>query len=214
MIERPSIALIFPCQYAAVAAMLGRAFSDDPLFRAMLPPEPDTTARVRRVDDLFRVILASHRPEGQPVIGVIHEGQVVAAGIIEQVERPVQTLAVLLRGLTLLPQLIRAVGVSGVMRSISVLDTLRRNRPTEPHIYLNVLGVEPALQGRHFGTAILDYLRMQAALRDDLAGVYLETATESNVAYYARFGYRAIGEIYPLGVRMWRMQQARAERSK
>ena len=86
---------------------------------------------------------------------------------------------------------------------------LLKHRPAEPHIYLNVLGVEPDLQRRHFGVALLDYLRAQVSLRSDLAGVYLETATESNVAYYSHVGYRVIGEIRPLGVRLWRMLQPR-----
>jgi hypothetical protein len=49
-----------------------------------------------------------------------------------------------------------------------VLDTLTRNRPSEPRIYLYVLGVEPNLHGRHFGSAIIDYISEQAVLRDDL----------------------------------------------
>jgi hypothetical protein len=48
-------------------------------------------------------------------------------------------------------------------------------------------------------------------MRPDLDGVYLETGTEANVAYYSRNGYEIIGEFYPLGVRMWRMFQARRE---
>ena len=39
-------------------------------------------------------------------------------------------------------------------------------------------------------------------VRSDLDGVYLETATEANVAYYTRNGFEVIGEFYPLGVRM------------
>ena len=50
-------------------------------------------------------------------------------------------------------------------------------------------------------------------LRSDLDGVYLETATEANVAYYTRHGYEVIGEFHPLGVRMWRMFQARRDAS-
>ena len=46
-------------------------------------------------------------------------------------------------------------------------------------------------------------------VRSDLEGVYLETATETNVAYYTRNGFEVIGEFYPLGVRMWRMFQPR-----
>jgi ribosomal protein S18 acetylase RimI-like enzyme len=95
---------------------------------------------------------------------------------------------------------------------VNVLDTLARNRPPEPHLYLNILGVDPALQRRHFGVTILDFLHDQAALRSDLAGVYLETATEANVAYYSHVGYRVLNEIHPLGVRVWRMMQDRGAR--
>jgi ribosomal protein S18 acetylase RimI-like enzyme len=87
---------------------------------------------------------------------------------------------------------------------------LLRNRPTQPHLYLYVLGVEPELQRRHFGVTLLDYLRDQVSLRPELTGVYLETATESNVAYYSHVGYQVIGELRPLGVRVWRMLQPRA----
>jgi hypothetical protein len=37
--------------------------------------------------------------------------------------------------------------------------------------------------------------------------VYLETATEANVAFYSGKGYEVLGELYPLGVRTWRMYQ-------
>ena len=115
-----------------------------------------------------------------------------------------------LQGLPQLPAMVRAAGWSGLLRAVNLLDTLARNRPSEPHLYLNILGVDPALQRRHFGVAILDFLHEQAALRSDLAGVYLETATEANVAYYSHVGYRVLNEIYPLGVRVWRMMQDRA----
>jgi len=114
-----------------------------------------------------------------------------------------------LHGLALVPALARIGGLSGVRRAVAALDVLSRNRPAAPHLYLNVLGVEPALQRRHFGVALLDWLHDQTALRPDLAGVYLETATEANVGYYSHVGYRVTGEIYPLGVRMWQMLQPR-----
>lgn len=190
--------------------MLGRAFVNDPLIRAIVAPADPEDAGPR-MTRLFNVILRGHRSDGQPVVGVMHGGRVGGAAIIEQVGRPPGAVAVVLHGLSLLPELMRAAGLGGVVRAVAVLDTLTRNRPPEPHLYLNVLGVEPALQGRHFGVAMLDYLRDQVALRPELAGVYLETATEANVAYYSRFGYRVLTEIYPLGVRVWRMMQPRAD---
>jgi len=203
----PQIALLFPSQHAEATAVLGRAFVDDPLTRAIIGDISDAGTRATRMAHLFSVILTEQRHSGQPVLGVVHDGRVRAAAIIEQVMRPSSSAATVIRGLTLIPELVRAGGLSGVMRAVSTLDTLLKHRPAEPHIYLNVLGVEPELQRRHYGVALLDYLRDQAALRSDLAGVYLETATEANVAYYSHVGYQVIGEIRPLGVRMWRMLQ-------
>ncbi len=207
---RPQVSLLFPAQYAEAAAVLGRAFVDDPLLKAIVPSTPDANARAGRIGALFDVVLRLHRGDGQPVVGVTEDGRVGGAAVIEYLAHPPSTAAALWHGVPTLPRLVRAVGWSGLARAISVMDTLARNRPPEPHIYLNILGVEPSLQRRHFGVAILDYLRDQAALRGDFAGVYLETATEANVAYYSHVGYRVLNEIYPLGVRMWRMLQPRA----
>lgn len=206
---QPRVSLIFPNQYAEGAAVLGRAFVDDPLIKAILPPIADADERARRMGAMFGVVLRGHRGDGQPVFGVMHEGRVGAAAVVEQVAQAASAASVLLHGLPLLPSLLKAAGWNGMMRGLAALDTLARNRPPEPHLYLNILGVEPALQRRHFGVAILDFLRDQVAARGDLAGVYLETATEANVGYYSHVGYRVIGEIYPLGVRMWRMLQSR-----
>lgn len=206
---RPKVALLFPGQDRSAGWMLGRAFVDDPLLRAIVGAEPAHN-RAQRMGRLFGVILGSHRRDGQPVLGVINEGRVAGAAIIEQVGRPAGGWATAAAGLAFLPAIIKAVGLGGVRRALTVVDELARNRPPEPHLYLTVLGVEPALQGRHYGAALLDYLGEQAALRRDLAGVYLETATAANVAYYTKAGYETIGEIAPLGVRVWRMLQRRA----
>ena len=207
--DRPNIALLFPPLHLEAARMLSRAFIDDPLINAVIGDVSDRVERAARMARLFGVILADQCHSGQPVLGVMHEGRVAATAIIEQVNRPLSAAANMVHGLAQLPELFRACGGRGVFRAISTLDTLVRNRPVQTHIYLNVLGVEPELQGRHFGVALLDYLRDQAALRPDLTGVYLETAKEANVAYYSHLGYQTIGEIRPLGVRVWRMLQPR-----
>jgi hypothetical protein len=206
----PQVAILFPHQDAEAAQVLGRAFVNDALIKAILPPIEDEAERTRRMGQMFAVALASQRSSGQPVMGMLHEGRVGAAAIIEQVAKPPTTASIVLHGLTLLPALARTGGVGGVRRAVAALDVLSRNRPSQPHLYLNVLGVEPGLQRRHFGVAILDWLRDQTALRRDLVGVYLETATEANVGYYSHVGYHVTGKIYPLGVQMWQMLQPRA----
>ena len=207
--QHPRVSILFPHQYEEAAQILGLAFVDDPLIKAIIPPG-DAQERVRRMSGLFRVILAGHRHDGQPVLGVMNEGRVAAAAVVEHLFQPIGALTAVLHSLTHLPAMLQATGFSGLLRAVNVLDILTRNRPPRPHLYLNILGVEPTLQRRHYGVAILNFLRDQASLRSDLEGVYLETATEANVAYYSHVGYRVIGEINPLGVRMWRMMQDRA----
>jgi hypothetical protein len=209
MADKPQVAILFPDQEREAAAVLGRAFVDDPLIKAILPPIEDSVERARRMGRLFAVAVASQRASGQPLVGVLHDGRVGAAAIIEQVAKPPTTSSIVFHGLALVPALLQAGGVGGVRRAVAALDVLSRNRPPRPHLYLNVLGVEPILQRRHFGVTLLEWLRSQTALRNDLIGVYLETATEANVGYYSHRGYRVTGEIYPLGVRMWQMLQPR-----
>jgi len=206
----PKVALLFPDQYRAAGWMLGRAFVNDPLLRAIVGDEP-ASDRAERMGRLFGVLLRNHRRDGQPVLGVIDEGHIAGAAIIEQVDRPSGALATAAAGFPFLPAMMGAVGLNGLRRALTVVDELARHRLSEPHIYLAVLGVEPAMQGRHYGVALLNCLREQANLRPDIAGVYLETATEANVAYYTKAGYRTIGEIVPIGVRVWRMLQRTGE---
>ncbi|HVB83129.1 MAG TPA: GNAT family N-acetyltransferase [Candidatus Binataceae bacterium] len=208
----PRVALVFPEHYADAAGVLSRAFVDDPLVNVLVPEPREPDQRVPRLAGLFGVVLHLQRGQGQPVFGVFEAGRLIAAAVVEG-RMHASAGATVASGLLSLPAMVRALGWSGVRRSIRLVDTLTRNHPPRPHLYLNILGVEPSFQGRHCGVAILDHLRELVETRSDLEGVYLETATEANVAYYRRNGYEVIGEFFPLGVRMWRMFQARRDRS-
>jgi ribosomal protein S18 acetylase RimI-like enzyme len=208
----PRAALVFPEHYADAAGVLGRAFVNDPLMNALAPEPREPVERAGRLAGLFTAVLKLQRRGGQPVFGVFEAGRLIAAAVVEGTMHS-SAGATVANGLFILPTMVRAVGWGGVQRSIKLLDTLTRNHPPQPHLYLNILGVEPSFQGRHCGIAILNHLRELVEGRSDLDGVYLETATETNVAYYTRNGFEVIGEFHPLGVRMWRMFQARREPS-
>lgn len=65
--------------------------------------------------------------------------------------------------------------------------------PAGPHWYLRQIGVDPALQRRRYGSALIE-----TKLRDcDADGVpaYLESSSPRNRALYERHGFSAIGEI-------------------
>jgi ribosomal protein S18 acetylase RimI-like enzyme len=84
-------------------------------------------------------------------------------------------------------------------------DKLERAHPREPpHFYLAVLGTEPSAQGRGLGSAVLRGVLDQCD--QDGVGAYLESSKESNIAFYARHGFRVLEEIGLLrGPPMWKM---------
>ena len=84
-------------------------------------------------------------------------------------------------------------------------DKLERGHPRQPpHFYLAVLGTDPSAQGRGLGSAVLRGVLDQCD-RDGV-GAFLESSKESNIAYYARHGFRVTEEVrLTRGPSMWRM---------
>jgi ribosomal protein S18 acetylase RimI-like enzyme len=203
---RPTVSVLYPEHHEEAAVSLGRAFIDDPTFKPLIPAIADPVERAARLADLFRALLLIERRTGQPTFGVFVDGRVVAAAITEGRQVP-GTLSMITAGIGAMPALVRGIGFGGIYRSLNMVSVLTENHPKQPHLYLQVLGVDPAYQKRHLGAALLDHLRLEAIARPDVEGVYLETATEANVGYYSSKGYEVLGEIYPLGVKMWRMYQ-------
>ncbi len=203
---KPLVLLLYPELQDQAAAALGRAFINDPAFRAIVPQITDAAARATALRELFRAMFVVERRTGQPAFGVVCDGRVVAVAVTEGAGRA-SMVDTVMAGLGQMPRLVRAIGLDGIYRALAIFRVLARSHPTERHLYLQALGVDPDYQRRHLGAALLEYLHDQATAHPDVSGVYLETATEANVAYYSAKGYQVIGEIHPLGVRMWRMYQ-------
>jgi|SRR5208282_886165 len=207
---KPYVTVLYPEQHDQAADSLGRAFIDDPTFKAIIPDITEPVERARHLAGLFRAMLAIARRSGQPVFGVIDDnGRVVAAALTEGVGHQ-STLGLIATGIGQLPRLIQAIGWGGLVRALTLFGVLADNHPKEPHLYLQVLGCDPPFQGKGYGKALIDRLALEAKARPEIAGVYLETMTEANVAFYSSRGYEILGELYPLGVRTWRMYQRKA----
>jgi ribosomal protein S18 acetylase RimI-like enzyme len=203
---KPVVSILYPEHHEEAAIALGRAFIDDPTFKPLIPNVNDPVERVKSLTEIFRALLMIERHTGQPTFGIFADGRVVAAAITEGRHVP-GIVSMIVSGAGAMPSLIRGIGVGGIVRSLNLVSVLTAAHPKQPHLYLQVLGVDPAYQKRHFGAALLDHLRQEAIARPDVEGVYLETATEANVGYYSSKGYQILGEIYPLNVKMWRMYQ-------
>jgi ribosomal protein S18 acetylase RimI-like enzyme len=179
------------------AAMLTRAFQDDPLYRALLPEEDRRRKLLLWLHDkmlrycfLYGIMhtlpslegTAWWLPPGQtePTIG-----RILRSGLI---------------GLPLRMGLATYVRFHAYMECSSELR--RRNAP-DTYWYLWVLGVDPSFQGQGVGGRLIRPVLEQA----DASGIvcYLETEAERNLAFYERHGFRIMGEarVPGLDVRTW-----------
>jgi len=65
--------------------------------------------------------------------------------------------------------------------------------PAEPHWYLPMIGVDPAHQGKGYGSALLQHALARCDREDNLA--YLESTSPSSVRLYRRHGFELLGTI-------------------
>ncbi|MCC5670167.1 GNAT family N-acetyltransferase [Nostoc sp. CHAB 5784] len=75
----------------------------------------------------------------------------------------------------------------------AVLEQMAHHHPTEPHWYLAILGVEPKQQGKGYGSALIQKILRECDRTQTPA--YLESSNPSNVPFYERHGFEAIGTI-------------------
>jgi GNAT superfamily N-acetyltransferase len=181
----------------AAAAMLARAFDDDPVMMWIFP---DEQLRRRRLPVLFGVLLRRYYLAHRATELVLAAGDVLGCGMWAP---PGGWMPPVRRQLAALPGVAAAFG-SRFLAANSAFGAIARLHPREPHWYLAGLGTDPPAQGTGVGRELL---RSRLA-RCDMTGApaYLESSKESNVGYYETFGFAVTREIrIPGGPALWPM---------
>lgn len=75
----------------------------------------------------------------------------------------------------------------------SVIEQASRYRPTEPHWYLPLAGVDPAHQGNGLGSALMKHALTTCDREQKLA--FLESTNPRNVSFYQRHGFEVLGTV-------------------
>ena len=84
--------------------------------------------------------------------------------------------------------------IPGLTDRMAVYDEIAAKcKPSAPHYYLGVIGIDPDFHGRGLGTQLLAAFCDLSASDRQSSGVYLETAEASNVAFYERAGFAESG---------------------
>jgi ribosomal protein S18 acetylase RimI-like enzyme len=167
-----------------LAKALARAFEDDPVMSWVFA---DPSGRPRRLERGFTLFLRKiWLPRGE----CYTMDRVFGGALWLPPNRWHLGAGAQLR---LLP---RMIGMAGrdLVRLASVLQMIERKHPSKPpHYYLAVLGVEPELQGRGFGSALMQPV-LERCDRDRIPA-YLESSKRRNVVLYERHGFKVTEQV-------------------
>jgi ribosomal protein S18 acetylase RimI-like enzyme len=186
----------------AAARVLGTAFLDDPISTA-IGPRRRAHRRITSPVSFMGILVASQRHRGRVRVARHHEtGRVAGVSVaFEPGAWPVPEGAFAYEIGWLL-----MAGPLPLRRAIAFDRKVRAAHVPHPHMYLWFLGVDPAVQARGIGKALLADVHAEAAAND--VPTYLETGTMANVTYYASVGYEVLGEInLSTGEPMWLMHR-------
>jgi len=178
----------------SVAAMLARAFTDDPAISFIFP---DPEERARRAPRLFALLFETDGPAGMRLR--TNGGE--AATLWRAPGKAHTSLWEMIRSAW---PMWRALGPA-IGRALAVSNAIDAHHPSGAYWYLHIAGCEPTAQGRGFGGAAIRAGLDRVA--DSGLPAYLETPLEANVGLYQSMGFRLTGEwqVPKGGPRFWSM---------
>jgi GNAT superfamily N-acetyltransferase len=172
----------------AVTDLLTAAFAADPVQQWLFAPAADPDAGRRALFEIF--------VEDYFWLGHLHVvatgGRIAGAACWSPPDRGV------LRGervQALFDALTPHLGDELAPR-LAELARTHDHRPAEPHLYLGILGVDPAAQSRGHGTVLLAPTLAECDRTGMVA--HLESSNEENIPFYERHGF-AVVEAYRCG---------------
>jgi ribosomal protein S18 acetylase RimI-like enzyme len=174
-----------PDQQRAAALTLAEAFANDPLLE-ILAPDPVRRAKLGR--PMMGVLLAYGMRYGR----VWANDDASAVAIWLHPESGPMTMPRMLRaGMWRAPSMLGLDGMGRMAKSMSATERFHK-QVEGPHWYLMTVGTRTARQGQGLGSQLVE----MGTSRADDAGVlcYLETGTDSNIAFYRKRGFEVIGQ--------------------
>jgi GNAT superfamily N-acetyltransferase len=200
----------------AVVDLLARALRDNPSTAGMFGPGP--RRRLRGARAIYSLILANGE---QPPLVARADGRIVGAAAVSppgtcfyrRSQSHVHRIGVAGRDISIempavpwsqLIGLLR-VGWRSLERAGSFARSGMAQDPAAPHWHVELVGVEPDLQGRGIGAMLMEAVLRQSDAAGELA--YLETDTPENVEFYRHRGFEVAGQDQPLGVPTWYMER-------
>jgi len=159
-----------------IAIALAKAFHDDPVKAHLMGGKAVTVEKVRPFFAAFQKI---QLPHGHVYTTPGHEAAAIWAP-------PGKWKIPFTQVLKSSPTFLKLYGWR-LVPNLGVLSMMEKAHPEEPHYYLEIIGTDPAHQGKGFGGALIKPMVERAD--EEGQGMYLESSKESNIAFYGRFGF-------------------------
>jgi ribosomal protein S18 acetylase RimI-like enzyme len=185
---------LVPRMMPEAASVLARAFSTNPLNRAAFGNDV-----LRRNEAFFTTGLAVMK--GTRLVA-LDQNRIV--GVIHWVDAPGCQFSGGEK-LRMMPGLLSGLGARCAVKILSWLSAWSADDPSDPHVHLGPIGVDPDLQGRGVGRLLME--RYCGELDASGKAGYLETDRPENVAFYRRFDFETVREISVLGVPNFLMER-------
>lgn len=185
-----------PDDFAELTTALARAFADDPVASWAAP-------RAKNRSRALRTFFAAYLKHKQPYGFVSCAGDLSGAAIWVPPGEATMGAAEL-RDIVM-PNVATRLAFRSPLLTWGLLRA-DRHHPEEPHFYLAAIGVDPAAQGRGFGSRLLQ--PVLDLCDDERVGAYLESSDPANVDFYTRHGFRVVESVRlprgPFIQTMWR----------
>ena len=172
----------------ASAAMLSRAFYDDPLFVYFFP---DPSERIKKSIGFFQ-LLARY--------GILHGDPEATSPALEGIaiwlpsdKADMSPWGMLRSGAISLVLRAGMTAVGRMMRFSEYANTIHKRHAPFRHWFLQPVGVDPPLQGKGYASMLLRS-KFERLDRERLP-CYLDTQTEKNVLTYEHYGFKAVEEF-------------------
>jgi ribosomal protein S18 acetylase RimI-like enzyme len=184
-----------------LAKVLARAFNDDPFLNWFVRQD---SRRDERFEKAFNVALR----QMSRGLADTYTTTDLAGGAIWRA--PGESKIGMLETLKLIIPYASVTGWSGLKRFVdcmNVVDKRHEHHAGDPHWYLFILGVDTVHQGRGVGGQLI--APMLARCDEEKTPAYLETATERNLPFYERHGFKVVEEIVPVATAptVWLMRR-------
>lgn len=183
---------ISPRKIVGAGDVLARAFYNDPLFTYLLP---DESSRMTPLGWLVRGCIRCAHLYGEAY--TMRNLEAVSLWLTPE-SPPMNPWRILRAGLAFAPFSSRPAPFRRLVQDIRHMGDRHSRDSPEPHWYLWFLGVDPQLQGRGFGSALLRLVLSGA----DIAAMpcYLDTFEPRNLRFYEGHGFKVVGESdIPIG---------------